>query len=32
MPSLSSMARRIARAETALGPASPTIVDRSPWD
>ena len=35
MPSTSSLrttARRIARAERALGPASPAIADRSPWD
>jgi hypothetical protein len=32
MPSLLTTARRIARAEKALGPASPAIADRSPWD
>jgi hypothetical protein len=32
MPGLNSMARRIARAERALGPAQPAIADRSPWD
>ena len=30
--SLRTTARRIARAERALGPTSPTIADRSPWD
>jgi hypothetical protein len=32
MSSLSNMARRIARLEKALIPASPAIADRSPWD
>jgi hypothetical protein len=32
MPSLLSTARRIARAEARLGPPSPSIADRSPWD
>jgi hypothetical protein len=32
MPGLLTTARRIARAERALGPISPAIADRSPWD
>lgn len=32
MPSLLSTARRIARVSARLGPASPAIADRSPWD
>ena len=32
MPSLMNTARRIARAERALGPRSAAIVDRSPWN